>query len=251
MFHARFIDHAYPSHTHDTWTLFIVDYGAICYDLDRHPHGSHPPVVTVLPPHVVHDGRPATSRGYRKRVLYLDTTVLGEHLIGPAVDRPVITDPSLRRRLSAVHQLLWSTDDALEAETRLAFIAERLRAYLGDRTDDHQWFRTNELAERLRALLNSYLVETVTLASAGRLLGASPTHLVRCFTQTFGVAPHAYLLGRRIEAARQRLLDGLPLAEVAISVGFYDQSHFTRHFKRYVGTTPGRYASNPRADPSR
>lgn len=250
VFHARYVGHAYPSHIHDTWTLFIVDHGGIRYDLDRHSHASDPPVVTVLPPHVVHDGRPATSRGYRKRVLYLDTSVLGEHLIGPAVDRPVITDPSLRRDLSAVHQFLACTDDALEAETRLAFIAERLRAHLGDRADDHEWHHTNDLAERLRALLDAHVFGTVTLASAGRLLGASPTHLVRCFTQTFGIAPHAYVVGKRIEAARQRILDGQPLAEVATSVGFYDQSHFTRHFKRHVGTTPGRYAANPRAGPS-
>src|SRR5207302_3842112 len=85
----------------------------------------------------------------------------------------------------------------------------------------------------------------LTLAAAGRHLGASPAHLVRSFTRTFGVAPHAYRLGRRIEIARQRLLDGQPPADVAVSVGFFDQSHFTRHFKRHVGTTPGHYAGTP------
>ncbi len=70
----------------------------------------------------------------------------------------------------------------------------------------------------------------------------SPAHLVRCFTRTFGIAPHRYLVARRIEAARSRLLDGMPVAQVAASVGFHDQAHLTRHFKRHVGTTPARYA---------
>ena len=48
----------YPPHTHDAWTLFIVDEGAIRYDLDRHARGAEPSMVSVLPPHVVHDGRP-------------------------------------------------------------------------------------------------------------------------------------------------------------------------------------------------
>ena len=65
--HARFTDHAYPSHTHDVWTLFIVDDGAIRYDLDRTARGAEPSMVTVLPPHVVHDGRPATSRAKPSR----------------------------------------------------------------------------------------------------------------------------------------------------------------------------------------
>ena len=80
--HARFFDHAYPLHTHDVWTLFIVDDGAISYGLDRHERAADPTMVSLLPPHVVHDGRPATTDGFRKRVLYLETSILGEHLIG-------------------------------------------------------------------------------------------------------------------------------------------------------------------------
>lgn len=246
VFHARYASYAYPAHAHGTWTLFIVDEGAVRYDLDRHPHGSDPSMVTRLPPHVAHDGRPATSRGYRMRVLYLDGAVLGEHLIGSAVDRPIIPDPSLRPSLAAVHELLGCADDALEAESRLAFVIERLRGHLRDRIDHHERGRSGALAEELRALLDARVVETLTLAAAGRQLGASPAHLVRCFTRTFGLAPHAYRIGRRIEIARLQLLDGRPVADVALSVGFYDQSHFTRHFKRLVGTTPGRYISNRR-----
>jgi AraC-like DNA-binding protein len=73
-------------------------------------------------------------------------------------------------------------------------------------------------------------------------VGASPAHLIRSFTRTFGIAPHQYVLARRVEAARRRLLAGEPIARVAASVGFYDQAHFTRQFKRQVGTPPGRYA---------
>ncbi|MGH2813676.1 MAG: helix-turn-helix domain-containing protein [Actinomycetota bacterium] len=84
--------------------------------------------------------------------------------------------------------------------------------------------------------------ETRRLAEAGHELGASPSHLVRSFTGTFGIAPHQYVTARRIDAARKRLLGGEPIALVAAGVGFYDQAHFTRMFKRHVGTPPGRYA---------
>jgi AraC-like DNA-binding protein len=61
---------------------------------------------------------------------------------------------------------------------------------------------------------------------------------------TFAIAPHRYLVARRIDAARKRLLDGQPIASVAADVGFYDQAHFTRQFTRHVGTPPGRYATS-------
>ncbi|HSH33306.1 MAG TPA: AraC family ligand binding domain-containing protein [Actinomycetota bacterium] len=88
VFHARFVQHAYPKHTHDDWTVFIVDDGAIRYDLDRHERGVGSARITLLPPHVVHDGRAASEAGFRKRVLYVGTEVLGTHLIGRAADAP-------------------------------------------------------------------------------------------------------------------------------------------------------------------
>lgn len=242
VFHARFRDHAYPLHTHDTWTLFIVDDGAILYDLDRHAHAAEMPMVSILPPHVVHDGRAATGDGFRKRVLYLETSLIGERLIGPAVDRPVIPDRSLRRCVSELHDALACIDDAFEAETRLAFVAERIRESLGEPAEETRQDTDIDLAEQLRAFLDARRFEPVTMAAASEELGASPTQLARAFTTAFGIAPHAYLLGRRLDAARDRILGGQELADVAADVGFYDQAHLTRRFKRFLGTTPGRFA---------
>lgn len=240
--HARFTDHAYPRHTHDTWTLFIVDDGAIRYDLDRHARAAEPPMVSVLPPHVVHDGRPATGDGFRKRVLYLETAVLGEHLIGPAVDRPVVPDGSLRHEVAALHDALACADDALEAETRLGLVAERIRMSLGEGPPGEAADPGRVLAGRLRDYLDAHTLEPVTMAAAAAELDAGPTQLARAFSRTFGIAPHAYVLGRRLDAARDRMLAGQALADVAVEVGFCDQAHFSHRFKRFLGITPARFA---------
>lgn len=71
---------------------------------------------------------------------------------------------------------------------------------------------------------------------------------MRSFTHAYGLPPHRYLTGRRIEAARRRLLDGQPIADVAVAVGFHDQAHLHRHFVRHVDTTPARYARPSRDD---
>jgi AraC-like DNA-binding protein len=245
VFHARFVEYAYPPHVHDTWTVFVVDDGWIRYDLETRRRGAGGGRVSILPPHVVHDGRPAGSAGFRKRVLYLDTGVLDERLIGRAVDEPDIREPGLLHAVHTLHRALREPDDALEAEALLATVGERLRAHLGERPATGAGRSGGKLARSLRELLDGRLFENTTLAEAGAVLGVSPAHLVRCFAGSFGIAPHQYVLSRRIDAARKRLLGGEPIALVAAGVGFYDQAHFTRQFKRHVGIPPGRYARQP------
>ncbi|MEU0134566.1 AraC family transcriptional regulator [Streptomyces sp. NPDC006296] len=248
VFHAHFADHAYPMHTHDAWTLLIVDEGAVRYDLDRHEHGAPRSVVTLLPPHVPHNGGPASPGGFRKRVLYLDTTQLGTDLVGRAVGRPVLRDPRLRHRVDQLHRTLMHPGDELEAQSRLALVAERLARHLRDepaapRTSDRR------VAYALRDLLDEHVVAGLALREAAERLHCHHTHLVRAFSREFGLAPHQYLTGRRVDLARRLLLGGMRAPEVATSTGFYDQSHFSRHFKRVVGTSPGHYARTGAAPP--
>ncbi|MFP3991786.1 AraC family transcriptional regulator [Streptomyces sp. E11-3] len=94
----------------------------------------------------------------------------------------------------------------------------------------------------LRELLDSRIHTGISLREAATTLHVHSTHVIRCFKQTYGLPPHAYLTGKRIDQARRLLLDGRRPAEVATTVGFHDQAHLNRHFKRHVGTTPARYA---------
>ncbi len=251
VFHAHFTDHAYPMHAHDTWTLLIVDDGMVRYDLDRHEHGALSDLVTLLPPHVPHNGASVTPHGFRKRVLYLEAELLGEEFIGRAVDNPELDDPLLRRRIHQLHTVLAERGEDLEAESRLAMICERLLRHLGHRQVAPVPARPEQsrLAHRLRDLLDERVLEGLTLQDAADLLHAHPAHLVRAFSREFGIAPHQYLTACRVDRARRLLLDGQPSQMVAASTGFCDQSHLTRTFKRLVGVTPGRYADTARRFP--
>ncbi|MEV7976035.1 AraC family transcriptional regulator [Streptomyces sp. NPDC086519] len=245
VFHARFTEYAYPMHVHDAWTLLIVDDGAVRYDLDRHEHGTPADTVTLLPPHVPHNGSPATADGFRKRVVYLDGTLLGDDLIGAAVDGPDLRDPLLRQRVGLLHSALARPGDEWEAESRLALIGERLRGLLRPRLAVQEPADPS-LARALRGLLDERVADGLALEEAARLLHAHPAHLVRAFSGAYGIAPHQYLMSRRVGRARRLLLDGVPPGETATATGFYDQAHLTRHFRKLVGVTPGRYRDSAR-----
>ena len=96
---------------------------------------------------------------------------------------------------------------------------------------------------RARDVLHSRYREPVTLEDL-RLASEATTkqQLIRSFRAAFGFTPHRYLTQLRLGQARQLLRYGHDSGEVAHAVGFYDQSQMNRHFVRYYGTTPGRYA---------
>jgi AraC-like DNA-binding protein len=239
--HASFTDHVYPLHTHDTWGVLIVDHGAVAYDLEHDRHGATHSDVTLLPPHVPHDGRSATSSGFRKRVLYLEHDQFDEHLIGRAVDCPTLVDSPLRAGIARLHQALRHPDDEFEAESRLALVRERLEQHLHRSLPPPSRARDSGLARQLRHLLDARIATGLSLSEASRLLNTDATYLVRCFSREYGMPPHRYLTGRRLDHARRLLLAGQPAAAVAQEVGFFDQSHLTRHFKGLLGVTPTAY----------
>ncbi|MCA0308018.1 MAG: AraC family transcriptional regulator [Actinobacteria bacterium] len=238
--HATF-EHAYPVHTHTDWTVLIVDTGAVAYALDRAEHHATRDLITVLPPDVPHDGRPAVpGQPYRKRVLYFESDWLPGRCIGAAVDNPSLRDLRAISILTRVHAALDDPGEAMAAESGVLMLRDALLGHLGAPASHT---RDTPLARRLRDLLDERFPDTITIADAATALGVHPSHLVRSFSQAYGIPPHRYLTGRRVDLARHLLLTGHTPAQAATEAGFHDQAHLTRHFRKTLGTTPGTYAA--------
>lgn len=144
---------------------------------------------------------------------------------------------------AAGHHVELAGSEDHEAESRLLLVAERLRFHLEAFRYRAPGRDAHRLAVELRELLDARVRVGLLLREAAAVLHSHPTHLIRCFTQTYGLPPHTYLTGKRIELARGLLLDGQRPAGVATSVGFHDEAHLNRHFTRHVGVTPARYAA--------
>ncbi|MFB2898069.1 helix-turn-helix domain-containing protein [Aerosakkonemataceae cyanobacterium BLCC-F50] len=86
--------------------------------------------------------------------------------------------------------------------------------------------------------IDRHLEQDLTLATLAAIAQISPSYFSTLFKQSTGITPYQYVIQRRIERAKQLLLQGLSVAEVAFSLGFTHQSHLSRHFKRLVGVTP-------------
>lgn len=100
---------------------------------------------------------------------------------------------------------------------------------------------------RVQEHLAANISEPISLADLAEAAGLSRMHFAAQFRVATGCRPHDYLLQQRIEQAKQMLAStDMPLVEVALSVGFQTQSHFSTVFKRLAGDTPGRWQRNRR-----
>ena len=94
---------------------------------------------------------------------------------------------------------------------------------------------------RVQDHIAANLGQKITNQALAQVANLSPSHFARAFKDSQGVAPHRYILECRVKRTKDLLATELPLSEIAVEVGFSDQSHLTRWFRELVGVTPGSY----------
>jgi AraC family transcriptional regulator len=118
----------------------------------------------------------------------------------------------------------------------LELLGQTLRSRIKSDTSPPRWL---QLANQL---IHDRLTEPLTVSEIAQSVGSHPVYLVRAFRKHYGLTVGEYLRKLRVEfACRQLSQTDAPLSQVAAAAGFYDQSHFTRTFKRLTGTTPAVY----------
>lgn len=132
----------------------------------------------------------------------------------------------------------WNADVATGDDQRIAPDRQAVRRRARDRRSG-----LNSRAEqRVRRFLENSLGERFTLADMADAACMSRFHFARMFRISFGISPMDYVLRRRVEQAKQVLRrQDTTIASVAASLGFCDQSHFTRSFKRITGCSPRQF----------
>ncbi|MFC3998619.1 AraC family transcriptional regulator [Nocardiopsis sediminis] len=246
---ARFVRHAFSRHTHDTYAFALVETGVEEYSYRGALRRAFAGSVAVVEPNEVHTGQAGTPSGWRYRVLYPGIGAVTDAAADlglpapPAFPDDAFHAPEAARRLRAAHMAA-ERGDRLSASslTREALVhimrrharpVRRARAQVAP--------APSQAAADARDLLHGSLVDPPRLDDLAAAVGCTPFALLRAFRSAYGLPPHAYLNQVRVHRARRLLLDGVAPAQVAAAVGFADQSHLSRHFKRSTGVPPGAF----------
>jgi AraC-like DNA-binding protein len=229
-----------PRHSHAEYqlNLNLGEPGGVHYRGGFHV--APPGTLVIVMPEEPHTPRDPTYRNGTSRhlTLYVRAGALG----GAYFREALLNDAAMADEFARVHAILSGPSPALRRDVRLlellTNLAERHAGVVA---------RMPAPAHRAVRIARDYLHENVsanvTLADLSRVSRLSPYRLTRLFRATLGLPPHAYQLQLRIDHAKRLLLAGRSASDAGHEAGFFDLSHFTRHFKRYVGVAPGVYAA--------
>jgi AraC-like DNA-binding protein len=152
-------------------------------------------------------------------------------------------EPHLFRQLYRLCASIEARRSALEQESLFAATLVALARHTEKKTEAPEVKNGKRAVERAKVYLRERFNESVSLKELAAACALSRFHLVHTFTKEAGLSPHAYQVHVRVERARGLLQKGVSPAVVAANLGFADQSHFARHFKRVMQVTPSQYAA--------
>lgn len=250
---ARFFHHSYTPHTHDTFAVGVIISGAEAFRYKGSRHIAPAGSLVAVNPDELHDGEPEGD-AYAYRMFYpsvslvqqiakdLDEGGSGQGGGFVAFREPVIDDPELAASFIQLHALLEYGAPRLAVDEAFTEAMTVMVARHGDKEHGGRRLgRESQAVGRVRRMLDDCYMQDLTLEELAQEAGFSRFHLLRRFRREVGVTPHTYLTGRRVAAAKEGLAGAAPLSDIAVTSGFYDQSHFTRALKGWTGLTPGQY----------
>ncbi len=242
---ACFSGLAYAPHSHDTYTLALTTAGVQSFNYRGELRHSLPGEVVILHPDETHDGQAGTDSPFAYRAISINPVDVQNVLQG--ISLPFLQD-GVTKHPHFIHiatRLLAELDrplETLEQQDLIFAFATCLQQTTGKSIQHTQanyqaLKRVREYIDDMMAI-NSCMPIDITLDELAAISDYSKWQVTRDFRSLYGTTPYRYITLKRLQKAKALIERGLPLVQVAISSGFADQSHLTRHFKSCFGTTP-------------
>jgi AraC-like DNA-binding protein len=246
---ASYVRHSFGKHTHATYVIAAITTGVEAFHYRGRLEVAGAGSLALVDPDTLHTGQAGDPGGWSYQVVYPSV----ERMSAVAADlgagsgtlgfnSPVAVDEELNQLVQRVHRAA-GQNQVLAASTLLELaLARVVRGHARGRSPDRQPPADGlRAAQQARDLLVARIADPPTLDELAAAVQARPFPLLRAFRSVYGLPPHAWLTQHRVGSARRLLDAGTMPAEAAVTVGFVDQAHLTRHFRRIVGVPPGAY----------
>lgn len=244
---GSFLNKAFPVHFHQEWSFTVIEAGSELLSIEDTRIHLNTDALVAIPPGMAHanQGHPDARWAYAS--LYIDAEA-AEHVrvrtglhqaMGPLAATRVTYN---RTALELFRCILDPQGTPADQTRRMTALFALVLGEPGPGTERGitRSGRSGDLGELLDHLASNFQ-RRMTLDTLSETFHLDKYKLLRRFRSATGLTPQEYITSLRIEQAKLRLSRNEPIIEVALDHGFFDQSHFTKVFLKYVGMTPGEY----------
>jgi AraC-like DNA-binding protein len=141
-------------------------------------------------------------------------------------------------------EYLYSDNESMEKELKLLEFLNKIFNKYVDENIVLKIDNATKIAKEFKIYIENNISSKLTLTQISKALGFSPYHIIRVCNQDFGLSANAYIVNKRVHRAKKMIAQGMDISQVAIEVGFYDQSHLTNIFKKVFAITPKAYQNS-------
>lgn len=237
---------SYKKHAHEEYSVGLVGRGnSRCWHEGK-VDAIQPHTMVFFPPDLIHACNPVKRDLWQYKMLYIHRDWVRDFMKskgslpfnGPMVKN--IPAQGTVQRIDRLMERLKSDAGPLEKEANIIAVFEE--SLTGEQKPrDRNGKKEQPKLRKIREYLHSCFLERITLDQLEQAAGLNKFYIIRLFKESFQIPPHTYQTLLRVNYAKKELCKHKPLAEIAQTAGFYDQSHFSKVFKSYTGITPDQY----------
>ncbi|MEJ2038687.1 MAG: AraC family transcriptional regulator, partial [Desulfosarcinaceae bacterium] len=233
---AAAMRHSYGRHCHDAYAVGVIEAGVGGNRCRGADHFNAAGSIVVMNPGEAHTGYAAGSIPLSYRMFYIKPRALLRALpenTGPPYFKALcISDACWARRLRELHRCLESPTDPMEKQARFHGIFGAFSFCFTRKTKPARAGLERSAVREVKDYLQANYAAPITIDALARLTRLNRDYLIRSFSRDVGMPPYTYLTQVRVENAKKLLASGVPPVRAALEVGFADQSHLNRHFKK-------------------
>lgn len=247
LFEANAVTEAFGKHAHDSFAIGAITRGVGGYWCRGARHSLPTHTLSLMNPGELHTGY-ALAEGLRYKMLYVTECAVQEILElsrpkGFQNITPVDHDGHISLALQALAHTLNSPKSWPDHQMRAEELLTKALALVFERHGREQTkapgreaLMVRRAQEIIDAHVDDHVTEPLGIQTIADQLGLHPNYFIQSFKLAKGIPPHAYLIHRKMNLAKAMLARGVRSSEVAATLGFYDQSHFIRHFRNVFGS---------------
>ena len=239
----------FNQHFHNTYSIGITHKGLIESFYNNTTVTSHSLTTRINNPNELHGG---LAKNWSNTYFYPNIEIMTNIYFqifnekkAPVFLNHIVDDEILYHKLQYFFNSMYLKRDNLEIEINaIDAISYLILNYSRNEKTLDNLFNNKEIIKNSIELINDNLYEALNLDTLCNSVNLSKYHFLRVFKRELGLTPHQYIINQRIEKAKNLISKGHSIVEAALEVGFKDQSHFNRNFKRFYDYSPTQLIKN-------